>query len=145
MVFTRPEQQGHLGWRFVNPAMRFAHGVDSLPETAENVSRQFAISRADQDALAPRSQQRWARAHEHGFCLCRAGPAVTRDLGLPDDAAHVNPKGGAIAIGHSLGASGARRVMTLLRRREASGGCYGLATMCIGVGQGLALVIERLR
>jgi 3-oxoadipyl-CoA thiolase len=70
--------------------------------------------------------------------------AVTRDLGLPDDAAHVNPNGGAIAIGHPLGASGARLVATALNQLERIKGRYALCTMCIGVGQGIALVIERL-
>jgi 3-oxoadipyl-CoA thiolase len=70
--------------------------------------------------------------------------AVTRKLGLPDDAAHVNPNGGAIAIGHPLGASGARLALTLVRQLHASGGRYGLATMCIGVGQGIALLVERV-
>jgi acetyl-CoA acetyltransferase family protein len=72
------------------------------------------------------------------------GLAVTRDLGLPDDAAHVNPNGGAIAIGHPLGASGARLVTTALNQLERTGGRYALCTMCIGVGQGIALVIERV-
>jgi hypothetical protein len=72
------------------------------------------------------------------------GLAVTRDLGLPDDAAHVNPNGGAIAIGHPLGASGARLVTTALNQLERIKGRYGLCTMCIGVGQGIALVIERV-
>jgi len=70
--------------------------------------------------------------------------AVTRDLGLPDDAAHVNPNGGAIAIGHPLGASGARLVTTALNQLERIKGRYALCTMCIGVGQGIALVIERV-
>ena len=70
--------------------------------------------------------------------------AVTRDLGLPDDAAHVNPMGGAIALGHPLGASGARLVTTALWQLQRTGGRYALATMCIGVGQGIALVIERV-
>jgi len=70
--------------------------------------------------------------------------AVTRDLGLPDDAPHVNANGGAIAIGHPLGASGARLVTTAVSQLRASGGRYALCTMCIGVGQGLALVIERV-
>jgi 3-oxoadipyl-CoA thiolase len=70
--------------------------------------------------------------------------AVTRDLGLPDDAAHVNPNGGAIAIGHPLGASGARLVATALNQLERIKGRYALCTMCIGVGQGIALVIERI-
>jgi 3-oxoadipyl-CoA thiolase len=69
--------------------------------------------------------------------------AVTRDLGLPDDAAHVNPNGGAIAIGHPLGASGARLVTTAVYQLEKSGGKYALCTMCIGVGQGIATILER--
>jgi acetyl-CoA acetyltransferase len=70
--------------------------------------------------------------------------AVTRDLGLPDDAAYVNPNGGAIAIGHPLGASGARLVTTAMYQLQATKGRYALCTMCIGVGQGIALVIERV-
>jgi acetyl-CoA acetyltransferase family protein len=70
--------------------------------------------------------------------------AVTRDLGLPDEAAHVNPNGGAIAIGHPLGASGARLVTTATNQLRATKGRYALCTMCIGVGQGIALVIERV-
>jgi acetyl-CoA acetyltransferase len=70
--------------------------------------------------------------------------AVTRDLGLPDDAEQVNPNGGAIAIGHPLGASGARLVTTALNQLERIRGRYALATMCIGVGQGIAVVIERV-
>jgi acetyl-CoA acetyltransferase len=69
--------------------------------------------------------------------------AVTRDLGLPDDAAHVNPNGGAIAVGHPLGASGARLVATALNELENRKGRYALCTMCIGVGQGIATIIER--
>jgi len=257
-----------IGWRFVNKLMKEKYGIDSMPETAENVATEFGIARADQDALAVRSQQRWAQAQASGFfereivpvqvaqkkgdpkpftadehprpettleMLARLkgvvrpdgsvtagnasgvndgacavllaseaaasryglkprgrvlgmaaaglpprimgfGPspaskkvlaltgltlaqidvielneafaaqalAVTRDLGLADDAAHVNANGGAIAIGHPLGASGARLVMTALNQLERSGGRYALCTMCIGVGQGIALVIERL-
>ena len=70
--------------------------------------------------------------------------AVTRDLGLPDDAPHVNPNGGAIALGHPLGASGARLVTTALYQLQRTGGRYALCTMCIGVGQGIALIIERV-
>ena len=69
--------------------------------------------------------------------------AVTRDLGLADDAEHVNPNGGAIAIGHPLGASGARLITTAMYQLETSGGRYALCTMCIGVGQGIATVLER--
>ena len=70
--------------------------------------------------------------------------AVLRDLGVPDDAAHVNPTGGAIAIGHPLGASGARLVTTAMYQLGRTGGHYALCTMCIGVGQGIAVVIERV-
>ncbi|MYN42997.1 3-oxoadipyl-CoA thiolase [Duganella sp. FT109W] len=257
-----------IGWRFVNPLMKAAHGIDSMPETAENVAREFGISRADQDAFALRSQQRWAAANaagvfrdeivpvtlpqkrgdpkivdtdEHprpdttiemlaklkgvvrpdgtvtagnasgvndGACaillasaaaaeqyglrkrarvlgmataglaprimgfgpspaskkvlaqldlsiadmdvielneaFAAQGLAVTRDLGLADDASHVNPNGGAIALGHPLGASGARLVLAALHQLERTGGRYALCTMCIGVGQGIAVVIERV-
>jgi acetyl-CoA acyltransferase len=70
--------------------------------------------------------------------------AVLRDLGLPDDAAHVNPNGGAIAIGHPLGASGARLVATAMNQLGRTGGRYALCTMCIGVGQGIAVILERV-
>ena len=72
------------------------------------------------------------------------GLAVMRDLGLPDDAAHVNPNGGAIALGHPLGASGARLVTTAVNQLHRTGGRYALCTMCIGVGQGIAMIIERV-
>ena len=257
-----------IGWRFVNPAMKAKYGIDSMPETAENVAAEFKVARADQDAFALRSQQRWAAAQAKGFyrgevvpvsvpgkkgattsvdtdehprpdatleglaklkgvvkpegtvtagnasgvndgaCamilasdaaakrhkltpkarilgmatagvaprIMGMGPApatrkvlektglklaqmdvielneafaaqalaVTRDLGLPDDAAHVNPNGGAIAIGHPLGASGARLVATAMYQLLVTKGRYALCTMCIGVGQGIALVIERV-
>jgi acetyl-CoA acetyltransferase family protein len=257
-----------IGWRFVNPQMKERYGIDSMPETAENVAQEFKVARADQDRFAARSQQRWAAAQAAGFfrneivpvtlpqrrgdpkvfdtdehprpettlealaklkgvvrpdgtvtagnasgvsdgacalvlasesaagkhglrlrarvlatasagvaprimgvgpapatrkLLARTGLAlsqmdvielneafaaqalaVTRDLGLPDDAEHVNPNGGAIAIGHPLGASGARLVTTALNQLERSKGRYALCTMCIGVGQGIALIIERV-
>ncbi|MCZ4675026.1 3-oxoadipyl-CoA thiolase [Citrobacter sedlakii] len=256
-----------IGWRFINAQMQARYGVDSMPETAENVAQQFAISRADQDAFALRSQQRTAAAQEQGLfdrelvsvtvsqrkgeprifsadehpratsadalaklkgvvrpdgsvtagnasgvndgaCalliaseqamaqqglqpLARIvgvatagvaprimgfGPApavrkvlaltgltlaqmdvielneafaaqalaVMRDLGLPDEAAQVNPNGGAIALGHPLGASGGRLVMAAAYQLQRTGGRYGLCTMCIGVGQGIALIIERV-
>jgi 3-oxoadipyl-CoA thiolase len=256
-----------LGWRFVNPRMEAAYGVDSMAETAEHVAREHGIARADQDAYALRSQQRAARAAAEGrfereitpvavprargegtivdrdeqprpettlaalaalkpiarpdgtitagnasgvndgaavvllasadavkryglqpiarvlgFAATGVAPrvmgigpigavrklvdrlglelsrfdvielneafaaqvlAVLRGLGLPDDAEHVNPNGGAIALGHPLGASGARLAATAafeLRRREAR---YALCTMCVGVGQGVALALER--
>jgi len=255
-----------IGWRFVNPAMRKLYGVDSMPETAENVATDYGVSRLDQDAFALRSQQRAAAAQASGFLAGeitpveipgKAGPtivdrdehprettlealaklkpvvreggtvtagnasgvndgavgliiasedavkrhgltpraritgyatagvaprvmgvgpvpavrkllaktglsisdfdaielneafaaqglAVLRQLGLPDDGAHVNANGGAIALGHPLGASGARLVLTALRQLEATGGKRGLATLCIGVGQGAALAFERV-
>lgn len=256
-----------IGWRFVNPVMEKHYGIDSMPETAENVAAQFNIARKDQDAFALRSQQRWSEAHRRGFfkgeivpvavpqkkgdsklidtdeqprpdttiealarltsivrpdgtvtagnasgindgagalllasesALKRHGLnprarvvgatavgvaprimgfapapatrrilektglalnqidvmelneafaaqvlAVTRALGLPDDADHVNPNGGAIAIGHPLGASGGRLVTTAINQLHRTRGRYALCTMCIGVGQGIALILER--
>ncbi len=261
-----------IGWRFVNPIMKKQYGVDSMPETAENIAAEFNISREDQDVFALRSQQRTAAAQasgrfaeeitpvivprrkqeplivdkdEHprettlealaklptpfreggsvtpgnasgvndGACallmassegikqfglkprakvlamatvgveprIMGFGPApatrkvlqiaglkledmdvielneafaaqalaVMRDLGLPDDAEQVNPNGGAISLGHPLGMSGARLVTTALhelekRHAEGKSSRYALCTMCIGVGQGIALVIERV-
>jgi 3-oxoadipyl-CoA thiolase len=257
-----------IGWRFVNPVMKSRYGIDSMPETAENVAEEFNVSRADQDAFSFRTQQRWAKAHAAGFFECEVSPvlipqkkgdprkfdtdehprpdttlealaklkpvvkpngtvtagnasgindgscamilatesaakkhgltprarvvaaaaagvaprimgyapvpatrkllaktglkiaamdvielneafaaqalAVTRELGLPDDAAHVNPNGGAIAIGHPLGASGARLVTTAMYQLQKTGGRYALCTMCIGVGQGIATILERV-
>jgi acetyl-CoA acyltransferase len=256
-----------IGWRFVNPLMKARYGIDSMPETAENVAAEFKVARADQDAFALRSQERWAAAQAAGFYRAEIVPvrvpgkkgavsvverdehprpdttleslarlkgvvkpegsitagnasgvndgacavlvaseaaakkhrleprarvlamatagvaprimgigptpaskkvlekaglkisqmdvielneafaaqalAVTRALGLPDDAGHVNPNGGAIAIGHPLGASGARLVATAVAQLRATKGRYALCTMCIGVGQGIATVIER--
>jgi acetyl-CoA acyltransferase len=256
-----------IGWRFVNSVMEKHYGIDSMPETAENVAAQFNIAREDQDAFALRSQQRWAEANRTGFfkgeivpvavpqkkgdsklidtdeqprpdttiealarlrsivrpdgtvtagnasgindgagalllasehALKRHGLnprarvlgatavgiaprimgfapapatrrilektglalnqidvlelneafgaqvlAVTRALGLPDDAEHVNPNGGAIAIGHPLGASGVRLVTTAINQLHRTRGRYALCTMCIGVGQGIALILER--
>lgn len=257
-----------MGWRFINPALRAQYGVDSMPETAENVAEAFHISREDQDLFALRSQQRatnaaamgWlaeeiveveipqkkgdptkvrldehprpdttlaalgllkpivkpegtvtagnssgindgaaalliateGAARRHGLTPCarivaaaaagvaprimgmgpvpatrkvlaRAGLelkqmdvielneafasqalAVLRELGLAEDAAYVNPNGGAIALGHPLGASGARLVTTALRQLQRIKGRYALCTMCIGVGQGIAVIIERV-
>lgn len=257
-----------IGWRFINPLMKKLYETHSMPQTADNVAADFNINRADQDAFAVRSQQRWGAAHaagrfadelvpvvipqkkgdprvvdtdEHprpettleqlaklkgvngpelsvtagnasgvndGACalllasesaagkyglkpLARVvgmatagvaprimgfGPApavrkvlaqtglsladmdvielneafaaqalaVLRDLGLADDAAHVNPNGGAIALGHPLGMSGARLVTTAAYELKRRGGRYALCTMCIGVGQGIAMVIERI-
>jgi acetyl-CoA acyltransferase len=258
-----------IGWRFVNARLKERYGVDSMPETGENVAAQFNIARADQDRFALRSQQRAAAAAARGFfanelvpveipqrkgkpplvvardehprpettleqlaalatpfrangtvtagnasgvndgaCalliasavaarrwnltprarivaaatagveprIMGMGPApatrkaltlarlnlaqldvielneafasqalaVLRELGLPDDAAHVNSNGGAIALGHPLGMSGARLATTATWQLHAGGGRYALCTMCIGVGQGIALVLERV-
>ena len=257
-----------MGWRFINPKLKELYGVETMPQTAENVAEQFNINREDQDKFALRSQQRTAAAQAKGFFkneiipaiipqrkgepvvvdidehprasttfegltklkpvvkaegtvtagnasgindgaaalliasdkavatyglkprakvigatvvgvephIMGFGPApaikkllaqtgltleqmdvielneafaaqalaVTRDLGLADDAANVNPNGGAIAIGHPLGASGARLVTTALNQLEQTGGKYALCSMCIGVGQGIALIIEKL-
>jgi acetyl-CoA acyltransferase len=258
-----------IGWRFINPALKAKYGVDSMPETAENVAEEFHISRVDQDAFALRSQQRWACAQAEGFFRCEIIPveipqkkgapkmfdtdehprpdtttetvsklkpvvkpngtvtagnasgindgaaavllasedavrkyglrpkarviasavvgveprimgigpapatrkvlakaglqlydielfelneafasqsvAVLRELGVPEDADFVNPAGGAIAIGHPLGASGARLITTAVYQLEKSQARYALCTMCIGVGQGIATVLERVR
>jgi acetyl-CoA acyltransferase len=256
-----------IGWRFVNPLIKAKYGIDSMPETAENVAAEFGIARADQDAFALRSQQRATAAiaagrlaeeivpvtipakkgdpvvvarDEHprettlealaklkpivrpdgtvtagnasgvndGACatliasedaakrhglvprarvvaaavagvaprIMGIGPApamrkvlalaklalsdmavielneafaaqalaVTRDHGLADDDPRVNPNGGAIALGHPLGASGARLVTTAMYELRRRGGRYALCTMCIGVGQGIAVIIERV-
>jgi 3-oxoadipyl-CoA thiolase len=255
-----------IGWRFIHPVMRERYGVDSMPETGENVARDFSVERQAQDAFALRSQQRTAKARAEGFyaeeivpvevtskkgkttvsddehprpdttaqALARlqslyAGGTVTagnasgindgaaaiivasessvkrhglkprarilasatigvaprimgigpvpatqkllrklgleirdfdwiqlneafasqalaclRRLGLPDGAEHVNSNGGAIALGHPLGMSGARLAMTAAHELERKGGKRALATMCIGVGQGIALAMERV-
>ncbi|HCA5142707.1 TPA: 3-oxoadipyl-CoA thiolase [Acinetobacter baumannii] len=257
-----------MGWRFINPKLKELYGVDTMPQTAENVAEQFNINRADQDQFALVSQQRTASAQAKGFFskeivaveipqrkgdavvidtdehprasttlegLSKLKPvvkadgtvtagnasgindgaaalliasddavqaynlkprakiiastavgveprimgfapapaikkllkqanltleqmdvielneafaaqalAVTRDLGLSDNSDKVNPNGGAIALGHPLGASGARLVTTALNQLEQTGGRYALCSMCIGVGQGIALIIERV-
>jgi 3-oxoadipyl-CoA thiolase len=258
-----------IGWRFVNPRLEAQYGVDSMPETAENVAEEFGISREDQDLFALRSQQRAKAAQEAGFYAREIAPiavpakkgaetqiaadehprpdttlaqlaglkapfrkvggtvtagnasgvndgaaalilaseravkdygltprarvasavssgvpprimgmgpapatqkllarnglslktidvielneafasqalAVLRKLGLSDNADHVNPHGGAIALGHPLGMSGARLAMTAVNALETLGGKRAIATMCIGVGQGIAVLIERV-
>ncbi len=257
-----------IGWRFVNPKMAEKYGTDSMPRTADNVAADFAISRADQDAFALRSQARWAAAQAAGIfreeitpvtvtprkgeprvvdtdehprpdvtaerlaglrgvngpdlsvtagnasgvndgaaalliaseeaaakygltpiarivamasagveprimgigpvpatrkVLARTGLSIAdmdvvelneafaaqalatlRALGLPDDAEHVNPNGGAIAMGHPLGMSGARLVLTAAYQLRRTGGRHALCTMCVGVGQGTAMILERI-
>lgn len=256
-----------IGWRFVNRLMKAKYGVDSMPETAENVADQFKISREDQDLFAMASQEKTAAAQKAGFfdseiavvsiaqkkgdplvvsrdehprqtslealaklkgvvreggsvtagnasgvndgavamlladevaakrhgltprarvvamatagveprimgigpapatlkvlalagltieqmdvielneAFAAQGLAVTRILGLADNDPRVNPNGGAIALGHPLGASGARLVMTAVHQLHATGGRYALCTMCIGVGQGIAMIVERV-
>ena len=256
-----------IGWRFINPAMRAAYGVDSMPETAENVATDYKIGREDQDLMALRSQERASRAQadgtlaqeitpvtiaqkkgdpivverdehpratsmealaklrpivradgtitagnasgvndgacalllaseaglkQHGLtprarivgmatagvaprvmgigpapatqklmkqlgmtldqidvielneAFAAQGLAVLRELGIADDDKRVNPNGGAIALGHPLGMSGARLVTTAMYQLHRTGGRFALCTMCIGVGQGIAMVIERV-
>jgi 3-oxoadipyl-CoA thiolase len=255
-----------IGWRFINPLMKAQYGVDSMPETGENVAEEFDISRNAQDAFALRSQQRAARAQAAGFfsgeitpvtiagkvpvifardehpradttletlaklmafvrtpgtvtagnasgvndgaaamilasasavakhgltpmarvlgmasagvsprimgmgpvpavqkllarldmtinqfdaielneAFASQGIACLRALGIEEDAEHVNANGGAIALGHPLGMSGARIAGTVVRQLHKSGGRFGLATMCVGVGQGVALAVERI-
>ena len=256
-----------IGWRFVNPLMKKQYGIDSMPETAENVAEQFKISREDQDLFALRSQEKTAKAQadgifddeivaieiprrkqeplifdkdehprastleklnalaapfrengsitagnasgvndgaaamlvasadavqKHGLkpvarilgmatagveprimgigpvpavrklldrqgltidqidvielneAFAAQGLAVMRELGIKDDDARVNPNGGAIALGHPLGMSGARLLMTAALQLQRTGGRYALCTMCVGVGQGIAMLIERV-
>jgi 3-oxoadipyl-CoA thiolase len=257
-----------IGWRFVNPVLKAQYGIDSMPETGENVAEEFQVTRADQDAFALRSQQRAGKAIASGYFAeeivpveapgGRSGPivvdkdehprpdttleglaklktpfrnpgtvtagnasgvndgaaamivaseaavkrhglkprarvlgaasagvpprimgigpvpasrklmdrlkikigdfdvielneafaaqslAVLRQLGLADDAEQVNPNGGAIALGHPLGMSGARLALTVIHQLEKTGGRLGLATLCVGVGQGASLALERV-
>lgn len=257
-----------IGWRFVNPRMEALFGIHSMPETADNVAADYGVSRADQDAFAARSQDRWQAARDAGYFAdeivpvelpqrkgdptlfdtdehprpgttvetlarlrgingpdlsvtagnssgvndgaaallvasgraaeeqglepmarilgmasagvaprimgigpvpaCRKlfersgltidqmdvielneafaaqGLAVLRELGVADDDARVNPQGGAIAIGHPLGMSGARLVLTAAHQLKRTGGRYALCTMCVGVGQGVAMILERV-
>ncbi|MFZ5616534.1 MAG: acetyl-CoA C-acyltransferase, partial [Pseudomonadota bacterium] len=256
-----------IGWRFVNPLLKAQYGIDSMPETAENVAAEFNVSRADQDAFALRSQMRASAAQKNGRLAAEIVPvtiaqrkgdpivvskdehprettiealsglkpfvkkdgvitagnasgvndgaaaiivaseaavkkygltprarfvagavvgvpprimgigpapaskaalakaklsvgdmsvvelneafasqslATLRELGLPDDAEHVNPNGGAIALGHPLGMSGARLILTATEELQHRKTRYALCAMCIGVGQGIASVIERV-
>lgn len=112
----------------VEPAIM---GMGPVPASRKLMAR-LGLSITDFDAI------------ELNEAFASQGLACMRELGLPDDAAHVNPNGGAIALGHPLGMSGARLALTLLRQLESSGGRRGLATMCIGVGQGVALALERV-
>jgi len=112
----------------VEPAVM---GMGPVPATQRLLAR-LGLSIADFDAI------------ELNEAFASQGLACLRQFGVADDAAHVNANGGAIALGHPLGMSGARLALTLLRQLEASGGRRGLATMCIGVGQGVALAIERV-
>ena len=106
-------------------------GIGPAPATDKLLDR-LSLQVADLDVI------------ELNEAFAAQGLAVMRQLGLPDDAAHVNPNGGAIALGHPLGMSGARLAMTVTEELQRSGGRYGLATMCIGVGQGIALALERV-
>jgi 3-oxoadipyl-CoA thiolase len=105
-----------MGWRFVNAVLKGRYGVDTMPQTGENVATQFGISRADQDAFALRSQQRAAAAQADGYMREEIMPVP--------------------------GTKRARLALTLVHSLERSGGRIGLAALCVGVGQGLALVVE---
>jgi acetyl-CoA acetyltransferase len=106
-------------------------GIGPVPATKKLLAR-LGLSIGDIDVV------------ELNEAFAAQGLAVLRDLGLPDDGEHVNPNGGAIALGHPLGMSGARLGLTLVEELHRRGGRYGLATMCIGVGQGIAMVVERV-
>ena len=106
-------------------------GIGPVSATGKALAR-TGLKLADMDAI------------ELNEAFAAQALAVLRDLGLPDDATHVNPNGGAIAIGHPLGASGARLVTTAVNQLQRSGGRYALCTMCIGVGQGIAVILERV-
>eukprot|EP01034_Spumella_vulgaris_P022484 gene22484-28612_t len=155
-----------IGWRFINKLMKAQYGVDSMPETAENVATDFKIEREAQDLMAYNSQLRAVAAIKAGHLAReivgvsipqKKGDAVLVDTDehpretslealakLKDDDARVNAWGGAIALGHPLGASGARLATTAINRLHHTGGRYALCTMCIGVGQGIALILERV-
>src|SRR5438270_821706 len=154
-AFDRSQQifDTSIGWRLVNPRMAALHHPFSMGETAENVARQHKISRADQDQFALQSQQRWSAAHQGGLFAQEIVPVEIpqrkgtptlvsqRELGI--DKAKLNVNGGAIAIGHPLGCSGARLATTLIHQMARSGASRGIASLCVGVGQGLATVFER--
>src|SRR5438094_565933 len=140
-----------IGWRFINPLMKAQYGVDAMPETGENVAEEFQVSRADQDAMATRKLMERLGIKISDFDLIELneafasqGIACLRQLGVKDDADFVNPHGGAIALGHPLGMSGARLALTAVHGMEKRGGKLALATMCVGVGQGVAMAIEKL-
>ena len=106
-------------------------GMGPAPATRAVLAR-AGLSLADMDVI------------ELNEAFASQGLAVLRDLGLDDDAPHVNPNGGAIALGHPLGMSGARLVLTAVEQLHRTGGRYALCTMCIGVGQGIAMIVERV-
>jgi acetyl-CoA acetyltransferase len=106
-------------------------GIGPAPASRKLLAR-LGLSISDVDAI------------ELNEAFAAQGLAVLRELGLPDDAPHVNPNGGAIALGHPLGMSGARLALTATEQLQRNGGRYALATMCIGVGQGIALALERV-
>jgi 3-oxoadipyl-CoA thiolase len=139
LLLASGEQAAALGLRARARVLGFASagvqpgymGIGPVPATRKLLAR-LGMKIEDFDAI------------ELNEAFAAQGLACLRELGVADDAVHVNANGGAIALGHPLGASGARITLTLLRQLEATGGRYGLATMCIGVGQGVALAIERV-
>ena len=126
----------------LKPLARFvSFAVRGVPPEIMGIGPKEAIPAALRTAGLKLEDMDWIELNE---AFAAQALAVTRDLGLPDDAAHVNPNGGAIAIGHPLGASGARLVTTAMYQLQKTGGRYALCTMCIGVGQGIATIIERV-
>src|SRR5438105_4940721 len=144
-----------IGWRFVNPRMRERFGLDSMPEAGEGVAAATAGVEPRIMGMGPVPATRRVLAVarlaleeleviELNEAFASQALAVLRELGLADDADHVNPNGGAIALGHPLGMSGARLATTAMWQLAAVRGRYALCTMCIGVGQGIALILERV-
>src|SRR5207237_1361380 len=162
-----------IGARFPNPKVETRYGADTMPETADNLAREYQITREQADVFAAGSQSKYAAAKADGFYSEeiiavdvpgeRAGLslkdidvieineafasqvlACLRGLEVSFDDSRVNPNGGAIAIGHPLGASGPRIALTAARQLHRTGGRYALVAMCVGVGQGIAAVLERV-
>src|SRR5438477_474625 len=138
-----------IGARFPNPKIERQFGADTMPETADNLARDYQITREACDVFAAASQRKYAAAKADGFfegeILAAEVLSCLRGLELPFDDSRVNMNGGAIAVGHPLGASGPRIALTAARQLQRTGGRYALVTMCVGVGQGIAAVLERVQ
>src|SRR5438552_3139297 len=130
-----------IGTRFPNPRFIKQFGDHSMPQTGDNVAKDFGITREQADEFALASQQKYATAEKEGFFSQVLGCLKLMSVDFKDP--RVNPNGGAIAIGHPLGASGARLALTGARELQQSGARYAAVSLCIGVGQGLAVILER--